>query len=88
MHNLEHGWVVVWYDPAAPGLPVLDQALAATSTRKLVAVPWTRSPLPAPYVLSAWGHERRCTDVPGAAIADFLAEYGGSNGDAPEPNAP
>jgi hypothetical protein len=87
VHNLEHGWVVVWYAPDAP-TDVLTQALEAANTRKLVAVPWTRGTLPTPYVLTAWGHEQRCTAVSGAAIAAFLDEHGGENGDAPEPTAP
>jgi hypothetical protein len=88
VHSLEHGWVVVWYDPAAPDLVVLDAALGAVDARKLVAVPYSRAPLPTPYVLAAWGHEQRCPAVSGEAIADFLKEHGGKNGDAPEPDAP
>ena len=89
VHNLEHGYVVVWYDPARTDGGPLDDALTPAQVRKLFAVPWTRDAnLPAPYVLTAWGHEQQCTDVSGEAIANFVAEHGGGNGDAPEPDAP
>ena len=88
VHNLEHGWVVVWYDPNAADLVTLDEALDKADERKLVAVPYTRGSLPTPYVLTAWGHEQRCTAASGPALADFLAAHGGPNNDAPESNAP
>lgn len=89
VHNLEHGWVVIWYHPQGTDTGRLDHALAAAKARKLVAFPWVGStPLPTPYVITAWGHEQRCTGISGVAIADFLKEHGGKNGDAPEPTAP
>lgn len=87
VHNLEHGWVVVWYQPAAD-LAALDRALADVNPRKIVAIPWTDGGLPAPYVLSAWGAEHRCTSVSTAALEAFFDAHGGDNGAAPEPGAP
>lgn len=88
VHNLEHGYVVVWYNPTAPDLALLDEALAAADTRKLFAMPWAEGGMSARYMLTAWGHEQPCNGVSGEAIADFIKAYGGSNGDAPEPDAP
>ena len=89
VHNLEHGWVVLWYDTALADVDLLDRALSEAETRKLVAMPWVgKERLPAPYVLTAWGHEQRCTGVSGEGIADFVKAYAGSAGDAPEPDAP
>lgn len=89
VHNLEHGYVVIWYDPARTDGGPLAEALRRTTYRKVFAVPWTRDGgMPAPYVLTAWGHEQQCDEVSGEAIADFVAEHGGGNGDAPEPDAP
>lgn len=89
VHNLEHGWVVLWYDTALADVAMLDRALEAAETRKLVAMPWVGTErLPTPYVLTAWGHEQRCTGVSGEGIADFLQAYAGRAGDAPEPDAP
>jgi len=88
VHNLEHGWIVIWYSPGATDLALLDQALDEVDQRKVVAMPYVRGALPTTYVLTAWGHERRCTAVSGEAIADFVDAYVGDNGDAPEPEAP
>lgn len=88
VHNLEHGWIVVWYSPTATELADLDRVLDAVDERKVVAMPYVRGALPTPYVLTAWGHERRCTAVSGEAIADFVDAHAGKNGDAPEPEGP
>ena len=88
VHNLEHGYVVVWYDPRTADVRELAEVLGAAEQRKLFAAPWPRAPLPAPYVITAWGHEQQCSAVSGAAIADFAREHGGTNGDAPEATAP
>ena len=88
VHNLEHGWVVVWYDAGRADTTRLDAALLSADFPKMFAVPWTRGGLPAPYVVTAWGHEQRCAEVDGATLEEFAAEHGGENGDAPEPRAP
>ncbi|HVF03645.1 MAG TPA: DUF3105 domain-containing protein [Frankiaceae bacterium] len=88
VHNLEHGYVVVWYDPARADLAALEGAIEFVGERKLFAMPWTRGGLPSSYVLTAWGHERRCSGISRAAIRDFFGAHGGENGDAPEANGP
>lgn len=88
VHNLEHGYVVVWYDPARADTELLDSVLDTIDERKVFAAPWPRGGMPAPYVVTAWGHEQHCTGVSGEAVRAFFAEHGGPNGEAPEPNAP
>ena len=83
VHNLEHGYVVVWYEPAAADDAALDAALEG-APRKVLAAPWSRGPLPAPYVMTAWGHEQRCTVLSRQVVESFYEQYGHTNGDAPE----
>lgn len=86
VHNLEHGYVILWYDPDRVHMGALRARLFEVSVRALIAVPWDRGGLgDTPYVLTAWGHAQECTGPPPAAVIEaFYADHGGPNGDAPE----
>lgn len=86
VHNLEHGYVVVWYgtDATAESLEELRDALRETP-RKVMAVPWRGA---GTFTLAAWGHLQSCGQPTADAINAFFAEHGGENGDAPEASAP
>jgi uncharacterized protein DUF3105 len=92
IHNLEHGGIVIWYDPEA--LPVESVDVLATYVEqqnasgvsgryKFILSPWGGSdPLPAPVVATAWRWMLELETADTAAIDDFArAHYG----DSPEP---
>ncbi|MDQ1712340.1 MAG: hypothetical protein QOE45_1790 [Frankiaceae bacterium] len=90
VHNLEHAYVVVWYDKTVTGeqLTLLQEA-GDSAEGKFLIVPWTRTDFPDDkhIVITAWGERQQCSDVSGAAFEDFMKKYGGQAGRAPEKNA-
>ena len=93
IHNLEHGGIVIWYDPErldADGIDALTSYVnAQTATGisgryKFILSPWGGSePLPAPVVATAWRHLLELETADTDAIDEFArARYGRS----PEPN--
>lgn len=93
IHNLEHGGVVIWYDPAAldaEGVDALTRYVSAQTASghggrfKFILTPWGGDePLPVPVVATAWRHSLELEEADTDAIADFArARYGR----APEPN--
>lgn len=90
VHNLEHAYVVVWYDSKATDaqLTLLEEA-ANGSEGKFRVVPWTRGDFPDDkhIVLTAWGFRQQCSDVSGEVMQKFQDEHGGQAGKAPEKNA-
>lgn len=90
VHNLEHGYMVIWYDSKVtePQLKTLEDA-ATAAEGKFLFVPWQRGDFEGDkhIGLTAWGHKQMCGDVSGAAIQAFFDEHGGNNGDAPEKGA-
>ena len=90
VHNLEHAYVVVWYDKSVSNEQIdrlKDAADAADG--KYLFVPWDRADFPdgKHVVLTAWGERQQCSDVSGQVIQDFYDKYGGPNGKAPEKGA-
>lgn len=93
IHNLEHGGVVIWYDPEALTVEQIDaltnhvnaQTATGLSGRyKFILSPWGgREPLPAPVVATTWRWLLELQTADTDAIDEFArAHYG----DAPEPN--
>jgi Protein of unknown function (DUF3105) len=93
IHNLEHGGIVIWYDPAAldtAGIAALSQFVDAQTASgisgrfKFILSPWGGTdPLPAPVVASAWRYLLELETADTDAIDEFArARYGRS----PEPN--
>jgi hypothetical protein len=93
IHNLEHGGIVIWYDPervAADGVAALTdfvdgQVSTGISGRfKFILSPWGGSdPLPSPIVATAWRYLIELDTADTNAINDFArAHYQ----ESPEPN--
>jgi hypothetical protein len=93
IHNLEHGGIVIWYDPEqldASGIDTLTQYVnsqvsSGISGRfKFILSPWGgQDPLPAPIVVTAWRYLLEIDAADTSAIDEFArAHYGRS----PEPN--
>lgn len=93
IHNLEHGGIVIWYDPEALDAGDVDaltsyvnaQVASGVSGRyKFILSPWgDEVPLPAPIVATGWRYTLDLETADTAAIDEFArARYG----QAPEPN--
>jgi hypothetical protein len=90
VHNLEHGYVVVWYDKtvSAADIDLLKKA-ADGAEGKFLVVPWDRQDFPGDkhIVMTAWSERQQCSGVSGEAMQKFMDTYGGANGKAPEKGA-
>lgn len=75
--NLNHGYIVVWYDSKLPSADVKALQTASTANTRTLIVPWTRSVLPGDQhvVLTAWDRTQRCTKASPEVIAAFAARY-------------
>ena len=99
VHNLEHGYTVVWYTPATPQAQIdqlkklsdLARQMPQTSGKFIVSA-WDDAygTFPAGKTIGAshWGaktgHRLMCGSVSGDAIKSFVTSYPST--DAPEPN--
>ncbi len=89
VHNLEHGYVIFWYNCAAPGAPAcadlkqtIKSVMDANGNRKLIAYPWPS--LDAPLVMTSWG---RLLKFP-TLDTDLMSQFVQHNlNQAPEPMA-
>lgn len=90
VHNLEHAYVVLWYDKTVgkDQLTQLEQA-ANSGPAKFIVVPWDRADFPdnKHIVLTAWGERQQCSGVSGEVIQSFIQQFGGNAGKAPEKGA-
>ena len=90
VHNLEHGYTVVWYDNKVTDAQVaLLEQIGDSAEGKLLIIPWTRADFPDEkhIVITSWSMKQACSDVSGGAIEAFKDKYGGPNSKAPEKNA-
>ena len=87
VHNLEHGAVVVYYDPAEASDPAMEslRRFAAQHTDPWAHVIVVPTPVddPAPYVLTAWGALLRMERYDPRVVRAFLAEYLGRGPENP-----
>jgi len=90
VHNLEHGYVILWYNCAI--LASSDCATMKDGMRgvmdqfdglKLIAFP--RASLTVPLVMTSWGQLQRFQTFDSVAVADFIRR---NRNRAPEPDAP
>ena len=92
-HNLEHGGIVIWYDPERLDANAVDTLTQYVNTQtasgisgrfKFILTPWGGDEeLPAPIVATAWRYLLELREADTGAIDEFArARYGG----APEPN--
>jgi hypothetical protein len=79
VHNLEHGYVVVWYDSKLPAAQVqLLQAMAQDpSMSRLLIVGWWQSDLPSDkhVVMTSWGKTERCSSLDTAVARNFYTVH-------------
>ena len=79
VHNLEHGYVVAWYDDKLPASQVTKlQALAASpSYSRLLVVGWSQGDLPAGkhLVLTSWGRTDRCGSESDDVVTSFYRSH-------------
>src|SRR5262249_17518223 len=71
VHNLEHGFVIGWYDRDLPKDQVDALRTAAEGAgNRFIAVPWTRGSFPEGkhFVLTGWDRTQRCGAVSEAAV--------------------
>lgn len=82
VHNLEHGNIVIWYQPDAPKETLDDiGALTAQEPAATVAVPYADLESPYTFALSGWGVLQKCEQVSQAIVDDFRRDY---QGESPE----
>jgi hypothetical protein len=82
VHNLEHGFIVAWYDNELPQAEVTKlQGIADTAGERFIAVPWDRSVFPdgRHFVLTAWDRTQRCGTVSPDVVAAFVKTYADPN---------
>jgi hypothetical protein len=96
VHNLEHGYVVVWYDASVAAdknkLAALDDIGTNLEQKygytNYIAAPWpsTRPAMPngKHIALTAWHQRQLCSDISGAVVKAFVDAHPVSA--APEPN--
>ncbi|WP_322756603.1 DUF3105 domain-containing protein [Frankia sp. Cas3] len=78
VHNLEHGFIIGWYDAKLPDDQVTALRTAADAAgNRFIAVPWARSEFAdnRHFVLTAWDRTQRCATVSESAIKDFVKTY-------------
>ncbi len=100
VHNLEHGYTIVWYDATIKGdqlqalKDIAKRARTETETRgKFIVVAWDEKdgkfPSGKHVALAHWsatqGHRQLCGKVSGDVVQSFIKKYPAR--DAPEPNA-
>jgi hypothetical protein len=75
VHDLEHGFVVGWYDPKLPPNQVeqLQKVAQNPALQRFIAVPWNRGTFSGTrhFVLTAWDRTERCTSVTLASVQEF-----------------
>lgn len=89
VHNLEHGFVVGWYDPQLPAAEVAKLRKFAEGTdARFIAMPWDRSFFSDDrhFVLTSWQRSLPCGEVSEEVLEAYIDEFEDSL--APEPGAP
>lgn len=89
VHSLEHGAVVIYYDPAAVDAEAEESLRAFASTHTGTWSSVIVVPLPAdaatdsPFVLTAWRHSLSLESYDAETVRAFLAEYLGRGPENP-----
>jgi hypothetical protein len=88
VHSLEHGAIVIYYDPANLSESAEDDLRSLTQeyTRPwqgVLAVPHVEDDPDSPYVLTAWGHLLRLESYDEETVRAFLDAYRGKGPENP-----
>lgn len=83
VHSLEHGAVWITY---RPDLPAADVETLEDATPDTYALLSPFEGLPAPVVVSSWGHQLQLTGADDPRLEEFIKEYR-QGPDTPEPGA-
>lgn len=80
VHSLEHGAVVIYYDPDVITEEARSDLQQRASTHtgtwtSVIVVPSIQEEPDAPYTLTAWQHRLRLDEYDSDAVTAFLAEY-------------
>jgi hypothetical protein len=94
VHNLEHGYVLMYYraEDVPPG-PVEALAALARFEEKVMLARYDRLPPDVAVAFAAWQRLRTCTEAGDAdglteVARDFIERFRGEAGVAPEPSGP
>jgi hypothetical protein len=83
VHNLEHGYIVAWYDSKLPASEVtkLQTMAKSPALSRLLVVGWWQGDLPdnKHVVLTAWGRTDRCSTISNAVVSTFYAKHLNAN---------
>jgi hypothetical protein len=101
VHNLEHGYTIIWYDATIKGdqltalkdLSTSARSRAETAPAKFIVSAWDNAyghfPSGKHIGISHWGaatsHVQLCGKVSGEVVSNFIKKYPAS--DSPEPNS-
>jgi hypothetical protein len=78
VHNLEHGQIVIWYDPGAPEEVIADiEEVTRQEALATVAVPYEGLDEPRNLALTAWGASQSCEAVSQDVVDSFRARFQG-----------
>lgn len=78
VHNLEHGQIVIWYDPQAPGSVLEDiETYVDDAGLPMLAVPYESVPSGYNFTIGAWGATQSCEDVSGEVLGGFRERFQG-----------
>ena len=101
VHDLEHGAVWITYRPdlAAADVaaltafvekqqPIEEQSAPGQANRYVVMSPWADGPLPAPVVISSWGHQLRVDSATDPRLQTFVDIFRHSEKYSPEFGSP
>ena len=78
VHNLEHGQIVIWYNPDGPN-DMIDaiESVVDEEPVGLVAVPYTELSSGDNVAFSAWGHAQTCAEFSNDVLDEFRVEFQG-----------
>lgn len=77
VHNMEHGQLIIWYDPAAPAAVRDDiEAFVEDNPVAFVATPYDQVP-EGNFSITAWTASMSCQQFSEAALADFRERFQG-----------
>lgn len=89
VHDLEHGYVIFWYNCQAPNIDcsvlkqTIQKVMDETGNTKLIAFPW--SDMDIPLAMTSWGRILKFT-IPDPILMKQFVER--NRYQAPEPDAP